>query len=229
MGLQEFKSDQGQDRWVIDHIFHDLLAEGYRGFFIEAGASDGYYASNTHLLETQYGWRGILVEPNRWFFDRLLTNRPSASCIWAALSAEDGEVEFIEAGYYGAVVEHVRPLYERLGKDIDANPNYRRNADGTQAQRVKVPARSLRSILREVGAPTRIDYVSLDVEAGELEVLKGFPFETHTIGALTLECLYPNGGLLVDHEHREPCRLLLKAHGYCRVGTIGVDDAYLPA
>jgi FkbM family methyltransferase len=223
-----FKSDAGQDQWIIEHVFQKALSGGYRGFFVDAGASDGISASNTYVLERVHGWTGILVEPNRLFFEKLINNRPGLMCFRAALAAQDGEMSFIEAGYYGAVVDHVRPIFERAGVALDANPNYRDNADGTPAQRVTVPARSLRSLLKEVGAPKIIDYLSLDVEASEFEVLKGFPFETHKIGALTLEGTYPLDGVLVDHEHREPCRLLLESHGYRRVGTIGVDDAYLP-
>jgi hypothetical protein len=49
------------------------------------------------------------------------------------------------------------------------------------------PARTLTSILGEVGAPKRIRLLSLDVEGGELEVLKGLDFSTYSIEWLLVE------------------------------------------
>lgn len=67
--------------------------------------------------------------------------------------------------------------------------------------------RTLASVLDEAGAPEELDFVSLDVEGAELEVLAAFPFERYRMRVLS-----------VEHNHEEPKRgdiaKLLKSHGY---------------
>src|SRR5262249_24696590 len=48
-----------QDLWVL----HET-GRKRDGFFVEFGATDGISLSNTYLLERDFGWRGILAEPN---------------------------------------------------------------------------------------------------------------------------------------------------------------------
>jgi FkbM family methyltransferase len=219
-------SDFGQDRWVVDEVFGRDLAQGYKGFFIEAGAATGVEASNTYLLEAQYGWTGLLVEPNQHFFEHLRQRR-RAHCARAVLSDADGSIEFIEAGYLGVAPDHVRRVFEAEGLDLYEHASYRSDADGTAATRSMLPARTLRTLLAEIRSPTVIDYFSLDVEGGELAVLEGFPFETHKIRALTIETRFPHNGVMLDHAHRQPCRDLLESHGMRLVRTVHADDFYL--
>lgn len=62
--------------------------------FMEIGVGDGIEISNTYLLESQNGWEGVLIEPNREFVDSIRKSR-SARHIEAALTTRDiGEVEF---------------------------------------------------------------------------------------------------------------------------------------
>lgn len=57
--LRPSKGESGQ-AVVVDRIL-----KGQRGgFFIEAGAFDGEYLSNTLFFELNRNWTGLLVEPN---------------------------------------------------------------------------------------------------------------------------------------------------------------------
>ena len=80
---------------------------------------------------------------------------------------------------------------------------------------------SLRDLLARVGAPPFIHYMSLDIEGAELDALKGFPFDRHRLGALT-----------VEHNFEEPKRSdiekLMKRQGYRRVHSWQQDDFYAP-
>jgi hypothetical protein len=60
------------------------------GYFIEIGASDGINLSNTYLLETQYGWKGICVEPLPSKTEVLKKNRPNSVCIDKAVFNKTG-------------------------------------------------------------------------------------------------------------------------------------------
>jgi len=80
---------------------------------------------------------------------------------------------------------------------------------------------TLGDILERAKAPRFIHYLSLDIEGGELNALKGFPFDRYQIGALT-----------VEHNYLEPQRseikALMESHGYKRVHTSVRDDFYVP-
>ena len=52
------KSQLGQEIKVIN-----FYKEKKNGYFIEIGASDGIELSNTYLLESEYKWNGICIEP----------------------------------------------------------------------------------------------------------------------------------------------------------------------
>ena len=55
-----YRSHQGQDQWVIERV----LPGKRGGWFIDSGAGpDGIRGSNSYVLETEFGWRGLLVEP----------------------------------------------------------------------------------------------------------------------------------------------------------------------
>src|SRR5680860_384457 len=57
-----------------------------QGVFVEAGANDGIWQSNTYLLERR-GWRGVLIEPIPELFDRCRRNRPQSQVYNCALVA----------------------------------------------------------------------------------------------------------------------------------------------
>ena len=201
-----FHSFQGQDQFVL------AACGGQRdGFFIDSGASDGFQGSNTRMLETEYGWRGICVEPNDALFAQLVRNR-SCFCLNCCLYDREGEVEFLEAAeVYGGILadydpDHLEFVHRFLaGKPIAAAP-------------VVKPARTIRSILREYGAPRVIDYWSLDTEGSELAILRAFPFDEYLVRFLT-----------VEHNHapaRADIAAFLAGHGFQRVAQLGIDDGY---
>jgi succinoglycan biosynthesis protein ExoO len=168
MSKLDFRSDPkiGQDKWVVD-----TLKGKMGGYFVDAGASDGIGGSNTHVLEKMFGWKGVCIEANREFFKTLRKNR-SCTCENVCLSDHDGVEQFREAGYYGGID---RELKEHHKKDWEAG----------KVREVK--AERLDTLLRRVGAPKTIDYLSMDLEGGEVAVLNQFPWEEWDIRLMTIE------------------------------------------
>jgi FkbM family methyltransferase len=203
-------SYQGQDLFVVQ-----ALGGQRGGFFLDSGASDGVSGSNTLLLESRFGWRGICVEPNERLFARLARAR-RCICVNHCLYDRPGEVAFFEAaGVLGGIVDEYDPGHLRYAETV-----VRSQLDGhTGDAVVRKPARTIRSILRECRAPRVIDYWSLDTEGSELAILKSFPFDEYAVRVLTVEHnLTPA---------REAIRRLLEVRGYRRAQSLGIDDGYI--
>jgi len=98
--LYPFKSQKGQDKWVIFKIFRFKQ----RGYFVDLAAADGETHSNTYVLEKIFNWNGICIEPNPIFFQKLKKNR---KCISDSTVVSDTieDVEFrIDNGQLGGII-----------------------------------------------------------------------------------------------------------------------------
>lgn len=199
----------GQDCFVIE------VLNGMRnGFFLDSGASDGIKGSNTVVLETEFGWHGICVEPNPTFFASLKQNR-RCHCVCCCLYDRDGDVDFVEADVLGGILNEYHPSLLQQAKTSYDVPM---DAAGMPTT-VRRPARTIRSVLKELGAPQIIDYWSLDTEGSELAILKSFPFDEYSFRVLTVEHNW--------FPVREEIREFLEYRGYRRVKELTVDDCYV--
>jgi FkbM family methyltransferase len=189
-------------------IFQDLFVlfrstQKRGGYFVEFGACDGEFLSNTALLEHSYGWRGILSEPARRWHAKLKQNRNceiDLRCVWS----ETGKsITFSES-----------PLAE-----LSAISAFRDHAEA--AQEYTVETISLIDLLRQHDAPHEIDYLSIDTEGSELEILKAFDFSKYKFNIIMIEHNYGR-----DREH---IFQLLINNGYSRVleEISMVDDWYV--
>jgi FkbM family methyltransferase len=140
-----------------------------RGFFVEAGAVDGVFESNTYFLERWRGWDGVLVEPVPEMYRRHRVNRRVRSVNCALVSSTSRETTI-----------SITPAHalSRIASTTSSD----------SAPVITVPARTLGSILDEFGNP-RVDLLSLDVEGFELQVLQGLDFKRHRIDTIVIECL----------------------------------------
>ncbi len=203
-------SYQGQDRFVLG-----VLGGLRNGFFLDSGASDGVRGSNSELLEREYGWRGICVEPNRKLYEKLVGNR-SCVCLNCCLYDREGEVEFLEAAeVYGGIVQEYDPAFRSFAEAQAAE----RRPEAADRQPVIKMARTIGSILEEHRAPRVIDYWSLDTEGSELAILRSFPFDEYRVRVLTVEHNYSSA--------REEIAALLARRGLHRVRSLGIDDCYV--
>lgn len=196
-------SQLGQDLWVLERT--DQLREGY---FVEFGATDGVRLSNTYLLEQHFGWRGICAEPNPSMFAQLQRNR-QCTVTDACIGPRSGElVEFVLAGEYGGRVQD-------MASDMHASKREAYRTD--PAFRATFRTESLHDLLTRLGAPHRIDYLSIDTEGSEYEILAAFPFERWELRLITVEHNFTPA--------RELIRALLESKGYVRTER-SHDDFY---
>lgn len=161
-------------------LFQDLFAlhatlQKRNGYFVEVGVADGVAHSNTLLLEAKQGWSGLLVEPNFALWENIRKSR-SATLVQCAASDSKGELVFHRV----ATAE-----LSFVGNNAPNDHLHRRVLDS----RV-VPINTLDQILTEHQAPEGLDYLSIDVEGHELEVLGGFDVERWRPRAITIEYNY---------------------------------------
>lgn len=184
-------SQLGQDLWVLEKC-------GYKrnGFFVEFGATDGVLLSNTWLLEKSFGWTGICAEPNPKFFEQLKSNR-NCKISNAYIGGKTGAtVEFILSDAYGGSSE-----YAQDDQHADKRAAYKQSGHVQIFESI-----SLDDFLETHGAPRDIDYISIDTEGSEYEILSTFPLDKWRVRLFTVEHNFT--------KRRKDIRQLLESHGY---------------
>jgi FkbM family methyltransferase len=178
------------------------------GFFVEIGASDGIELSNTYLLEKTYNWKGICVEPIPKRFESLYKNRPNSLCFDKAVYNETNSNLIFD-------ISNNYDLLSGISANIDVYTDIV-NANKTQ---ILVNTITLNDLLAKANAPLFIDYLSLDTEGSEFEILKSVDFQKYIFGLID-----------VEHNYVEPRRSqiknLLTSNGYIYIRENRWDDCY---
>ncbi len=190
--LEEHKEDlkpwlKNNEQGRVEIKILPYLQDMDRGFFVEAGALDGLFMSNTKILE-DLGWNGLLVEPSGRAVEQCRKNR-KVPVEYCALVSKDFNNEFIDGDFVfdgdsglGALSSINRHAYQvhSMGK-----------INGISTL---VPAHTLDYLFKKHGIK-KVDFLSLDVEGYELEVLKGIDFNEVDISFILLEVNFTNYSL----------------------------------
>lgn len=191
-----YYSQIGQDKSVLKYYSNKK-----NGFFVEIGANDGITLSNTYALES-YDWKGILVECLPTAYKKLVINRPNVICVEYAAYSESGlELKFT-----------CNDLLSGITNKIDKYD--------AQGEYITVKTKTLTDILDDAKAPTFIEYISIDTEGSELEVLKGIDFDKYMFGYISIEHNYVE-------PRRAQMREFLEGKGYRFYKENQFDDDYV--
>ena len=160
--LVESKSQNGQDLFA-------LLSNNFKssGVFIEFGAYDGVIFSNTHLLEKQFGWTGILIDPIPNHYESMKQNR-NCKLIHGAITAEHQESVLIE---------------ELPASDLSRFVNKRKIFKKVH----EVKALTLQEVIDNNLTSNEIDFLSIDIEGEDIEILKSLDLSRYKIKAICVE------------------------------------------
>lgn len=198
--IKRFKhTEHHEQEWVL------LFFEGKKeGFFVEIGANDPVNQSQSYHLE-QHGWHGLLVEPLPEMADKLLSHRKSTVVQCAVSSkANNGKTLLLKrAG-----------VHSTLGDEFAA-----RKVTADERQQQLVPCRTLDAVLAEHQAPEHFEFLSIDVEGHEPEVLDGF-----TIGKWQPQLI-----LVEDHLTNLRTHHWLTNRSYRLILRTGHNSWYVPA
>ena len=164
------------------------------GFFVDFGATDGITLSNSYLLEKEYGFNGILAEPNPRQRKNIKSIRSAIveeHCVWA----ESGlTLSFLDVGDHSTL--------EKFSSQ-DLHSEKRKNQKIFMVETI-----SLTDMLCKYDAPNLIDYLSIDTEGSEFDILSSHDFSKYMFKVITVEHNY--------ELQREQIFNLLTQHGYQR-------------
>jgi FkbM family methyltransferase len=172
MGTKRYYSRNGED-----YLAWSLFDDQRPGFFVDVGAFDGVHLSNTFSFE-RHGWKGICIEPHPAFVRMCARNRRKSLCLHAACVSQPE-------------IDRVEFLTEPLGLLSGIRANQNSDLQAGYALRgmafpgfttATVPARTLNRIFKQHLPPkTAIDLLSIDVEGGELDILRGLDFAEYAV------------------------------------------------
>ncbi len=182
----------GQDIFVLA-----VMNFQHEGYFVEFGATNGVDLSNTFILEKSLSWSGILAEPARCWHDELRRNRSvniEFDCVWS------------ESGLKMTFNETSAPEYStiQLFSDADGHEVTRRTGIHYDVDSI-----SLNDLLMKHNAPSVIEYLSIDTEGSEFEILGSLNYESRRFKVITCE---HNGT-----DKRDSIYNLLSTKGYVRL------------
>lgn len=202
--IQSSQSQFGQD--FIALIINNCKSNG---FFVEFGATNGKDLSNTYILEKNFQWSGILAEPAKHWHKDLVKNRScfiSTDCVW---SKTNEKIHFRETE-----IKEISTV--NSFSDQDKYSSFRQ-----KGKLYEVNTISLLDLLDHFKAPKNIDYLSIDTEGSEFDVLENFDFSRYSFNLITCEHNFT--------ENREKIYKLLTANGYIRIleEISHVDDWYV--
>ena len=174
-----------------------------KGFFIEIGACDGFNLSNTYMLE-KAGWSGIICEPSKYWHLRI-KKRDCMISKKAVFSESGTKIKFDEFP--------TSPELSGFNKYLDNDDNKEIRSKGYKSeafQTYDVETITLNDLIAENTDKKSIDYISIDTEGSEYEIIKNFDFNKYAVEIFTIEHNYIK-------EKRDKIYDLLTKNNYARI------------
>jgi FkbM family methyltransferase len=207
--VSAYKSQALQDLFLDRWVFREL--EG--GQFLDIGAHDGVTHSNTWFFEKHRGWDGVCVEPNPAVFKRLAANR-TCMTLNCCVSDVSGPVRFQKISGYSEMLSGVVDKYEaehaqRIRDEMQAH--------GGSSEIISVNARTFAEVVTGRGL-SEINYLSIDTEGGEYEILRSIDFRKFFVHAISVEHRVPQ---------REMMMALMREQNFELIKSMGGDLLFL--
>jgi FkbM family methyltransferase len=180
-------------------------------YFIEVGMIDGRRFSNTLAFE-QRGWRGLCVEAHPGFIEYVRRHRSASTVVHAAAAGPDANGKTLP--FYADPRGDLSSLNPRNEQEM--KERFGHWFQGYDV--VDVPVRTLDDMLYQAHAPQGIELVSIDIEGGEIDALRGLNLDYWQPRILVIEA--------DDPEALSDLSKYLSPHGYRLARVVGVNAVY---
>lgn len=204
----KYFSQYNQDKFLNDNYFKNSLG----GVFVDIGAHDGECFSNTLFFEKELNWTGICIEPNPDVF-KILSNNRSCVCLNTAVYNKTGKILFSKNTGRTELLSGIVEKYDH--KHIE-RINYENEVYGGSIELIDIACDTIENILTEFSVYV-IDYLSIDTEGSEWDIISTIDFDKFKINILDIEINYSE-----SDESRKIVKYLLN-NNFNLVGQLGCD------
>lgn len=192
------RNSEDLEEWIVRDFFQDER----NGVFVDVGANHHQERSNTYYLETALGWSGVAIEPQTQFADGYAKYRPRTTFVPLFVS----DVSNQDAVFYvPAIGNHLTASTERAAAEHL----------GPAITETKVRTITLDDLLDHLQI-AKVDFLNVDVELAEPQVLAGFSIERFRPRVICIEA---------HSQVRQPILDYMQRHSYELIGKyLGVDN-----
>jgi len=208
MAEYTFYSQQGEDVFVFRNFLNKRTEDGV---CVDVGAFDGVQGSNTKFFEDVLGYRCVLVEPLPELAIPLHIQRPRATIYSYAIHPHETSVAFMKNGPTSGMLDTM---------SNDHLASWFPTPEDQMEKKTRVPAAPLASILYHAGI-SHIDFLSIDVEGGELLVLQSIDWDAVEVFVICVEL----DGTNVEKD--DACRAILREQGFVFQTYVGNNDMWV--
>jgi len=217
-GRDGFYSQDGQDIFLTEELFKGKE----HGVFVDIGAHDGITFSNTCYLEKNLGWNGFCFEPNPDVFQRLIKNR-TCQCLSYAIADFAGNAEFMKIDGHSQMLSG---LIDKYNSAHLARIEEELREHGGQKKEIGIVCARLDEILNEYGIQD-IDYLSIDTEGAEFDILRTIDFEKRLYRVVSIENNYDDNRIAKYMKSRNfRLKAILKGDEFYMNKNFSSSDAH---
>lgn len=202
-----YKSQYGQDKFLNENFFHSKK----NGVFVDIGAHDGVELSNSFFYE-KIGWTGICIEANPKVYEKLKQNRTCISINGGAWYEDTVKTFRLIDGYSemlsGIVDTYNQPHETRINTECEST--------GGSYQDIEINCYNITNLLIKNNI-TSVDFMSIDTEGSEFNIIKGIDFNKIKIKVLLIENNYNDINI----------KNFLLENGYSYHTRLNIDDVYV--
>jgi FkbM family methyltransferase len=201
----KYYSLSGEDSAIEKYFEKDHI-----GGCIDIGASDGINRSNTKHFE-ELGWYCLCIEPNPRYFNELIINRKNA--INFAISDIIGDLKFTVV----SLGNNCEDAGSSLKVDLRLLEQFMKYNWHISIKPILVSAITLDYCIEQYYKYDKIDFISIDTEGTELDILKSFSIEKWNPKLLVIE----------NNFNDPDIEIYLDLYGYTKDQRIEVNDFYI--